>query len=102
MTRLEQLRQLAESQPDDSLCRYSLGLEYINLERWDEAITECAKALELEQGFSAAYFHKARAEIGGGYHDAARATLTVGIEVATTAGDQKTAGEMRELLDSIP
>lgn len=100
MSRLEQLRKLAALQPDDPMTHYGVGLECINLEQWDDAIAAFARALEADGSYSAAYYHKGRAEISAGRVDAARETLTRGMESARNAGDWKTEGEMRELLES--
>jgi tetratricopeptide (TPR) repeat protein len=101
MSRLEQLQKLVHAAGDDPLSHYGLALEYLNLERWDEAAAAFAEALRLDANYSAAYYHKARAEIGGKRPEAARETLTKGMAVAEAAGDWKTRDEMRELMESI-
>ncbi|MGD8452501.1 MAG: tetratricopeptide repeat protein [Phycisphaerae bacterium] len=101
MSRLEQLRKLLEAAPDDPLAHYVLGLEHANLAQYDEAIAAFAGALAVDARYSAAYYHKAKAEIKAGRRDDARQTLTAGLEVARSAGDMKTAREMQDLLDTI-
>jgi tetratricopeptide (TPR) repeat protein len=101
MSRLEQLKQLAELDPADPLAHYGLGLEHINLEQWPQAIAAFARAIACDARYSAAYYHKARAEIAVGETDAARSTLSQGIEVARQVGDLKTAGEMDDLRASL-
>ncbi|MBU0639030.1 MAG: tetratricopeptide repeat protein [Planctomycetes bacterium] len=101
MTRLEQLQKLAALHPDDAMLPYGIGLEYINLERWTDAIAAFDQALKLDNNLSAAHYHKARSEIKDGRHESARATLATGIEVALAAGDRKTVSEMHQLLDTI-
>lgn len=101
MTRLEQLQKLIAIAPNDPMSHYGLGLEFINLKRWDDAVSAFRKATEVDAKYSAAYYHKARAEIGAGKFDDARATLNTGIAVAKLAGDWHTQNEMTELLDSI-
>ena len=101
MSRLEQLQELVATSPDDPLTHYSLALEYNNLERWDDAIAAFEAALKVDAHYSAAYYHKARAEIKASRREAARSTLTVGIEIAGAAGDAKTVREMKDLLDTI-
>ena len=101
MSRLDQLKKLAEQSPDDPLTHYAVGLEYFNLELFDEAIGEFAQALRVDSSYSTAYYHKARAEIRAGQREVARNTLTAGIEVAQAAGDAKTVREMTELRDTI-
>jgi tetratricopeptide (TPR) repeat protein len=101
MSRLEQLKQLAEVAPDDPISHYGVGLECINLERWEDAIAAFDLALGVDAKYSSAYYHKARAQISGGRSEAARATLQAGMAVAVAVGDAHTDGEMRELLESI-
>jgi tetratricopeptide (TPR) repeat protein len=101
MLRLEQLLKLKEATPDDPLANYAVALEYFNLERWDEAVTAFEKTLEIDAKYTAAYYHKARAEIRGDKREAARSTLAAGMECARGQGDMKTEREMRELLETI-
>jgi tetratricopeptide (TPR) repeat protein len=102
MTRLDQLRRLAQLEPNEPMSHYGLGLEYINLAQWAEAADAFGRALALDPNYSAAYYHKARAEISKGQLDAARATLNAGIASAKSHGDWKTENEMRELMATIP
>jgi tetratricopeptide (TPR) repeat protein len=99
--RLEQLRKLVAIAPNDPMSHYGVGLELVNLQRWGEAAESFGRAIEADAKYSAAYYHKGRAEIEAGQAGAARATLTRGMEVARGGGDWKTEGEMRELLATL-
>lgn len=101
MSRLEKLRKLVELAGDDPLAFYGVGLEYINLQQWDEAVKAFAQAIAVDPNYSAAYYHKARAEISAGRTAEARATLEAGMQVARSAGDWHTEGEMRSLADTL-
>lgn len=101
MTRLEQLEKLTSMTPNDPMAHYGLGLEFVNQQRWPEAVAAFDRAMKVDPKYSAAYYHKARAEIAAGLNDAARATLNDGMRAAQQAGDWHTEGEMRELLESI-
>lgn len=101
MSRLEQLKKLAAVAPNDPLSHYGLGLEYMNLAHYAEAVRAFNAALIADSKYSAAYYHKARAQLAAEEPDDARQTLVHGMEVAQTHGDWKTAGEMKELLESI-
>ncbi len=101
MSRIEQLKKLVQIDPDDPLGHYGLALEYMNLERWGEAVACFAASIERDPNSAATYYHKARAEIAARSADDARATLSRGIEVAGAAGDEKTQREMQELLDTV-
>lgn len=102
MSRIEQLRKLAQLAPNDPLTHYGVGLECLNLQQWDEAAAAFAAAISVDPQYSAAYYHKARAELGNGKGELARATLVEGQKVATAKGDWKTRDEMQALLESVP
>lgn len=99
MDRLEQLQKLAQATPDDPLAHYAIGLELIQQERWIEAVSAFDQAIGADENYSAAYFHKGRAQIKSNDSAAAIQTLDRGIEVAQAAGDMKTVKEMTELRD---
>ena len=101
MSRLEQLRKLVAIAGNDPMPHYGLGLEYVNLGQWSEAAAAFGEALRVDPRYSAAYYHKARAESLGGNSAAARKSLEDGIVVAQGHGDWKTVNEMRELLESL-
>lgn len=101
MSRLEQLEKLVRMMPQDADTHYCLGLELANLQRWSDATAAFAQARQLNPKFSAAYYHQARAQIGDGRGEQARATLAAGIAAARSAGDWHTVGEMQALLETI-
>jgi len=101
MSRLDSLRKLVALDPNDPLPHYGVGIELIQLEQWAEAVAAFDRAITLNPKYSVAYYHKARAQIGAGQSDEARATLTGGREAARSAGDWHAEGEMRELLESL-
>lgn len=101
MTRLEQLLKLAETSPDDPLTHYAVALEYFNQERWDDARLSFERTIETDAKYTAAYYHKARAEVRAGLRDQAKSTLDAGMRCARENGDRKTEREMQELLETI-
>ncbi|QOJ13317.1 MAG: tetratricopeptide repeat protein [Planctomycetia bacterium] len=101
MSRLEQLRKLAMLEPSDPLTHYGLGIEYLNLQRYDEAVAAFDAALAADPRYSTAFYHKARAQAGASRPDEARRTLEAGMVVAREAGDWHAEGEMRGLLESL-
>lgn len=101
MSRLEQLRKLALLEPADPLTHYGLGIEYLNLQRFDEAVAAFDAALAADARYSTAYYHKARAHAGAGRTADARSTLEAGMVVAREAGDWHAEGEMRALLETL-
>jgi tetratricopeptide (TPR) repeat protein len=102
MSRLEKLQKLVSLAPADPMTHYGLGLEYINLQQWENAVEAFDRAIGVDAKYSAAYYHKARALISASRNADARATLQAGIQAATSAGDWHTQSEMTALLETIP
>ncbi len=101
MTRLEQLQKLAQVSPDEPMSHYGLGLEYMNLQQFEQAAAAFGRAIEVDPKYSAAYYHKARAEMNAGDSQRARTTLEAGLGQARAQGDWHTVNEMQELLDTL-
>lgn len=101
MSRLDQLLKLVALDPRDPMTHYGLGLEYLKLERFDDAIRAFDGALAADGKYSTAYYHKARTQAAAGRPGDARATLQTGIAVAQSAGDWHAKGEMEELLTTL-
>ena len=101
MSRLEQLRKLAALAPNDPMTHYGIGIECLGLGQWDDAVAAFSDALRADEKYSAAYYHKARAEIALGRQADAGATLTQGMATAHAQGDWKTENEMQGLLETI-
>lgn len=99
--RLEQLRQLAAASPDDPLTQYGLALEYMSLERWDEAIAAFDQTLRIDPRYAAAYFQKARAQLRQGRRVEAARTLEAGMAAAEANGDAHAAAEMRKMREAL-
>jgi Flp pilus assembly protein TadD len=92
--RLEQLRQIAEREPDDDLAQYGFGKACLDSGRIEEAIQALSRATQLNRAYSAAYRDLGRALTEAGrVHDAIR-TLRSGIQIAQKQGDLQTVREM--------
>jgi tetratricopeptide (TPR) repeat protein len=101
MSRLDQLRKLAAAQPDDPFTHYGVGLECVQLTRWEEALVAFEQTLRIDPQYSAAYMQKARVELKLAKREAAAATLKAGIAVASGKGETHAVSKMQELLESL-
>lgn len=101
MSRLDQLRKLAATQPGDPFTQYGVGLECMQLERWEEALAAFEQTLRIDRQYAAAYFQKARVELKLGRREAAIETLKAGIAVAAAKGETHTVSKMQETLESL-
>jgi Flp pilus assembly protein TadD len=92
--RLEQLREIAEREPNDEVAQYGFGKACLDRGLLEEAIGALTRATQIRSGYSAAYRDLGRALTEAGRpHDAIR-TLRVGLQVAQKQGDLQTVREM--------
>jgi tetratricopeptide (TPR) repeat protein len=94
MSTLENFEKLLAAGRDNALLRYSLGNEYLKLERWDTAAEHFARAVEHDPNYSAAWKLYGRALAETGRNAEALAAYRRGIEVAEARGDKQAAKEM--------
>src|ERR1700744_4010459 len=59
--RLDVLRGMVASNPNDSFARYGLAMEYVKSGKLQDAVAEFDKLLELNANYAAAYFHSGQA-----------------------------------------
>ena len=79
---------------DGALLRFSLGNEYLKAGRADAAVGTCARAVELDPGYTAAWKLLGRALADSGRQTEALAAYREGIAVAERKGDKQAGKEM--------
>lgn len=99
--RLDKLLRLAQAEPNDAFVQYGLALEYMQLERWADAVATLDRTLALKPDDVAALLQKGRALVKLGQPVAARAAWSAGIAAAERAGDLHAASELRGLLEAL-
>ncbi|MBG80954.1 MAG: hypothetical protein CMJ39_09630 [Phycisphaerae bacterium] len=99
--RINQLRNLLESQPDDTFCLYGIAMEYAKAGQHERAIAHFDMTTEIDPDYCYAYYHKARCLIDAGQMDEAARTLATGLEHARTSGDVHAEGEIAALLCEV-
>lgn len=99
--RLDALKRMAASRPDDPRARFGLALEYERLERWEEAVEALRGYLSAATDEGNAYGRLARALRRLGRDDEARAAYAQGIEAAYRHGHPTMAGEFEDELDGM-
>ena len=99
--RITQLKNLLESEPDDTFCLYGLAMEYAKLGQHEQAIAHFDLTTDIDPDYCYAYYHKARCMLDSGRPEEARQTLERGLEHATRSGDAHAADEIRILLADL-
>ena len=98
MSRIEQIRELLEKDPDDVFLNFSLAMELVARGSRDEALAGYDRVLELDGDYVTAYYRKADLLIEARRDDEARRTLRAGIEAAERANDEHMKAKMTEML----
>ena len=99
--RISQLRNLLESEPDDTFCLYGLAMEYVKAGQHDRAIAHFDLTTEIDPNYCYAYYHKARCLLDIGQSEDARTTLLQGLERARDCGDVHAEGEISALIEDL-
>jgi Tfp pilus assembly protein PilF len=100
-TRLEQFKEFVELDPSDTFSRYALGMEYMGLSEYLQALQQFEEVIRQDPGEPAAYSQAAIAAENLNRIDQARTFLHKGIEVAMKKGDQHTTEEMQAALEKL-
>jgi tetratricopeptide (TPR) repeat protein len=99
--RLEALRSMLISDPNNTFARYGLAMELVKMGDLDAAINEFAVLRERNPDYAAAYFHGGKALEALGRLDEAREVMEEGIRVTTRTGDAHTRSELQAALDLL-
>lgn len=101
MNRREKLEKMLADSPEDTFLQYALAMEFISAGDDPAAAGRLECLLESDAHYVPAYFQLAQVQARQSAADAARRTLTRGIEAARRAGDQHAEEEMRGFLASL-
>jgi predicted Zn-dependent protease len=86
---------------DNALIRFTMGSAFIKHKKYEQAVEQLAKAVELEPGYTAAWLKYAQALLESGRLDECITTLEKGISVADRKNDTQSFKKMQELLNSL-
>lgn len=101
MAKIEQIRKMLATEPNDLLLNYALAMELLGAGQGEEALGQFDKVIAIHPTYSAAYMQKAKTLIGLNRHEEARSVLQAGIEVAGQRGDLHAKEKMEELLRAV-
>jgi predicted Zn-dependent protease len=101
MSRLDQLRQLLEKDPNDPFLRYGIAMEHMKAQRRAEALAEFSTLLREHPDYVAGYFMAGRTHEQAGDIPAARKMYEEGIAAARRTGDLHAAGEIGDAMAAL-
>jgi tetratricopeptide (TPR) repeat protein len=99
--RIEKLRRLLESEPNDPFCLYALAQEHAKAGDHEEAMRFFDRVIAIEPGHGYAFFHKARSLEAMGRKSEAAEVLRQGLAAVSPQADAKAARELEEYLQSL-
>ena len=100
-SRLEQFKEFVELDPSDTFSRYALGMEYMGINEFENAIAQFQEVMRIEPENSAAYFQSATASERLDDRERAKEFLRKGIQIATENGDKHAKDEMTAALEKL-
>jgi tetratricopeptide (TPR) repeat protein len=100
-SRLEQFKEFVEMDPTDSFSRYALGMEYMGISQFQEALEQFDEVIRIAPNESAAYFQASIASSNLDRKDGAREYLKRGISIAEKTNDKHARDEMQAALEKL-
>jgi tetratricopeptide (TPR) repeat protein len=101
MVEINILETMLQSGQDNALLRFTLGQAFMRHNKYEQAISHFAIAVELDPNYTAAWKNYARALEKAGKLNQAIKAYTFGLKVAEKNGDMQALKEMRVFLQRI-
>ncbi len=101
MSRIEKLKEYLETSGKDSFLQHALALEYIKVEKDEEAKELFYEILEREPTYIGSYYHLGKLLERSGEADEAKQVYQRGMDEAKKAGDNHSYNELHGALDEL-
>ncbi|MCW3084820.1 MAG: tetratricopeptide repeat protein [Bacteroidetes bacterium] len=98
MSRLQQLQQMLQDEPNDSFLNYALALEYAKENDLSQAISIIEKIVERDENYLGAYYQLGKLYEQQNLSEKAISTYHKGITIAKAQNNKKAQGELNEAL----
>ena len=99
--RIEMLKQYISEDSEDVFLQYALALEYVNLDRREDALAMLTSIIANHPDYLAAYYQLGKLFEQSRLPVDAKKTYEAGIAVAQQQKEFKTLNELRAALDSM-
>ena len=100
-SRIENLREILASDPQDTFARYALGLEYLSINDIDSARQMFEETSVLDPNYVAAYYQLGKTYELLGDEGMARKVYEKGIYVASSQSDEHTKSELEQAISEL-
>ncbi len=99
--RIENLKEMLKTDPNDTFARYALGLEYLSAEDNASAKEMFEELKTLDPNYVATYYQLGKTYELLGDENEARKAYEKGIYVATSQSDNHTREELEQALNDL-
>lgn len=99
--RIGALRAILEGDPANRLARYGLAMEYVKLDRLEDAAAEFRALIAAHPDYAYAYYHGGQTLERLGLAAEARALYEQGVQAAVRSGDSHAQNEIQAALDLL-
>jgi tetratricopeptide (TPR) repeat protein len=99
-SRIEKLKFFIDNSPNDCFLWHALGLEYLKLEKKEDAISCFEKVLQIDENYVGTYYHLAATKIEINLQEAIE-IYKKGITVAQKLNDNHAKNELQMALNDI-
>ena len=100
-SRIENLREILASDPQDTFARYALGLEYLSINDIDSARQMFEETYVLDPNYVAAYYQLGKTYELLGDEVMAKKIYEKGIYVASSQSDEHTKSELEQAISEL-
>ena len=101
MERLEKLKAMIAQNPDDSFVQHALALEYIKLNREEDAKQVFETLLAKDEKYVGSYYHLAKLLERAGDTPGAITCYEKGMRIAKEAGDNHAYNELQAAYEDL-
>ena len=99
--RIEKLKEFLVTNPEDDFVQHALALEYIKIEKDQEARILFEKILQRNPAYLGSYYHYAKLLERTGEKDQAIHWYEAGMQATKIAGDQHAYNELQAALEEL-
>ncbi len=100
--RIETIKKMLAAKGDDAFLIYSLGMELASAGRFDEAVQQFRRCLELDEESLPAYAELGKALRSAGRLEEAREAFAAGMDLAAQQGQSHMRDYLQQQLDGLP
>ncbi len=100
--RMDAIRKMIAERGEDAFLVYSLGMELSSAGRYEEAVEQFKRCLELDETYLAAYAEAGKALRSAGRLEEAREMFAAGMDLAGRRGEPHMRDFLQQQLDALP